>query len=147
MQFVTVNYGGWDHHAKIFESLDKELPEFDAGFSALVQDMHDRGLLADTLVVCMGEFGRTPKVNKDAGRDHWPGGMLLFSGAGVKPGQVIGATDREGAFAIEKPMRPADVAYTIYSSLGINPRKHLYTPDGRPVEILDEGRFFEELFG
>ena len=71
VRFVTVNYAGWDHHAKIFESLDKKLPQFDQGFSALIEDMTERGLLKDTLVVCMGEFGRTPKINKDAGRDHW----------------------------------------------------------------------------
>lgn len=147
VRFATVNYAGWDHHAKIFESLDRKLPEFDQGFSALIEDMHDRGLLEETLVVCMGEFGRTPKVNKDAGRDHWgPAGSLLFAGAGVQPGRVIGATDRDGAFVTENPCAPADVAYTIFRSLGIDPRKHLYTGDGRPVEILDSGRLIEELF-
>jgi hypothetical protein len=147
VRFVTVNYGGWDHHAKVFESLDKKLPEFDAGFSSLVDDMHSRGLLDDTLLVCMGEFGRTPKVNKDAGRDHWAqAASLLFAGAGVKPGVVIGATDRDGAFVTEKPFAPADVSYTILSSLGINPRKQIFTPDGRPVEILDDGNVMEELF-
>lgn len=147
VRFVTVNYGGWDHHAKIFENLDKKLPEFDAGFSSLVTDMHERGLLKDTLVVCMGEFGRTPKVNKDAGRDHWgPAASLLFTGAGVKTGTVIGATDRDGAYATEHPFAPADVSYTILGSLGINPRKFLKTPDGRPVEILDNGRMMEEIF-
>lgn len=147
VRFVTVNYGGWDHHAKVFESLDKKLPEFDAGFSTLIDDMHKCGLLKDTLVVCMGEFGRTPKVNKDAGRDHWgPAASMLFAGAGVKPGQVIGATDREGAYVTQKPFAPADVSYTILASLGINPRKQIFTPDGRPVEILDTGSVMEELF-
>ncbi|MBY0514596.1 MAG: DUF1501 domain-containing protein, partial [Gemmataceae bacterium] len=84
VRFVTVNYGGWDHHAKVFESLDKKLPEFDRGLSALVEDLSGRGLFADTLLVVMGEFGRTPKINKDAGRDHWgPAGSLLFAGAGT----------------------------------------------------------------
>src|SRR5947199_9786009 len=79
VRFVTVNYGGWDHHAKVFESLDKKLPEFDRGVSALVEDMHLRGTDRETLVVVMGEFGRTPKINKDAGRDHWgPAASLLF---------------------------------------------------------------------
>ncbi len=145
--FVTVNYGGWDHHAKIFPSLDKKLPEFDRGFSALVEDMHARGLLADTLVLCMGEFGRTPKINKDAGRDHWgPAATLLFAGAGVKCGNVVGATDKQGAYVTRRPVAPADVACTVYESLGIDPTKALLTPDGRPVSILDGGETVKELF-
>ncbi len=147
VRFVTVNYGGWDHHGKIFEGLDNKLPEFDLGFSALVEDMTARGLLEDTLLVCMGEFGRTPKINKDAGRDHWaPAASLLFAGAGVKVGQVIGATDREGAYVTNKPFAPADVSYTMLASLGIHPRKQLHTLDGRPVEILDTGEFMQELW-
>jgi uncharacterized protein (DUF1501 family) len=147
VRFVTVNYGGWDHHAKVFESLDKKLPEFDRGLSALVEDMSIRGTFRDTLLVVMGEFGRTPKINKDAGRDHWgPAGSLLFAGAGVKPGLVLGKTDKHGAYATQRPVAPADVAYTILDSLGIDPRKHLYTPDGRPVEILDKGEAVTELF-
>jgi hypothetical protein len=100
VRFVTLNSAGWDHHAKIFESLDKKLPIFDQGFSALLEDMDERGLLRDTLVVCLGEFGRTPKINKDAGRDHWGhAGVMLFAGAGVRPGQVIGATDKTGTMS------------------------------------------------
>jgi uncharacterized protein (DUF1501 family) len=145
--FVTVNYGGWDHHAKIFPSLDKKLPEFDRGFSALIEDMHTRGLLADTLVLCMGEFGRTPKINKDAGRDHWgPAASLLFAGAGVKGGNVVGATDKQGAYTTKRPVRPADVACTVYEALGIDPHKQLVVPDGRPIEILDGGETVKELF-
>lgn len=146
--FVTVNYGGWDHHAKIFPSLDKKLPEFDQGFSAFLEDMQQHGLLDETLVVCMGEFGRTPKINKDEGRDHWgPAASLIFAGAGVKGGQVIGATDETGAYVTRNPYKPADVAYTMLSALGINPRKHIHTPDGRPLEILDEGSLIEALYG
>jgi uncharacterized protein (DUF1501 family) len=147
VRFVTVNYGGWDHHAKVFESLDKKLPEFDRGFSAMIDDMGERGLLADTLVVCMGEFGRTPKINKDAGRDHWAGaGSMLFAGAGVQPGIVIGATDKQGAYPTKRPVSPADVAYTVFDSLGIDPRKQLVAPDGRPIEIHDQGELVKELF-
>lgn len=145
--FVTVNSGGWDHHAKIWDGLEKKLPDFDQGFSALINDMHDRGLLQDTLVLAMGEFGRSPKINKDIGRDHWaPAASMLFAGAGVRPGKVIGATDKDGAKAIETPVAPADVAFTVLKSLGIDPRKQLQTPDGRPVEILDQGRLIEELY-
>jgi uncharacterized protein (DUF1501 family) len=146
--FVTVNSGGWDHHSKIWDGLGRMLPDFDRGFSALIQDMHQRGHLDDTLVLAMGEFGRTPKINKDAGRDHWaPAASLLFAGAGVQPGRVIGATDKDGAQVTDSPIGPADVACTVLSSLGINPRKQLRTPDGRPVEILDKGRVIEALYG
>jgi hypothetical protein len=146
-RFVTVNYGGWDHHAKVFENLDKKLPEFDRAVSALVEDMHTRGTFEHTLLVVMGEFGRTPKINKDAGRDHWgPAGSLLFAGAGVRPGLVLGKTDKHGAYTTQRPVSPADVAYTILDALGIDPRKQLQTPDGRPVEILDQGEAVRELF-
>lgn len=145
--FVTVNSGGWDHHSKIWDGLERMLPDFDRGFSALIDDLHGRGLLDDTLVVAMGEFGRTPKINKDVGRDHWaPAASLLFAGAGVQPGRVIGATDKDGSQVTDKPIRPADVAFTVFSSLGINPHRQLHTPDGRPVEILDEGKLIEELY-
>lgn len=147
VKFVTVNFGGWDHHAKIWDGLQNKLPDFDRGFSALIADMHDRGLLSETLIVAMGEFGRTPKINKDTGRDHWaPAGSLLFAGAGVKPGNVIGATDKQGAYATKRPVAPADVAFTVFDSLGIDPRKQLVAPDGRPIEILDQGEVVKELF-
>ncbi|MFZ9854103.1 MAG: DUF1501 domain-containing protein [Limisphaerales bacterium] len=148
VRFVTVNYGGWDHHAKIFESLDKKLPEFDQGLSALLNDLHDRGTLKETLVVVMGEFGRTPKVNKDAGRDHWgQAASLLFAGAGVQGGHVLGATDKNGAFVTDRPVRPADVCWTVYDALGIDPGKTIVTPEGRPTLILDEGSVVKELYG
>ncbi len=147
VKFVTVNFGGWDHHAKIFENLDKKLPVFDQGLSALITDLEQRGLMKDTLLLVMGEFGRTPKINKDAGRDHWGrAGSMIFAGAGVTPGKIIGATDRDGAFVTERPVRPADVACTVYEALGINPRKNLHTPEGRPVAILDQGNTVDELF-
>ena len=147
VRFVTVNYGGWDHHAKIFEGLDKKLPEFDQAVSALVEDMDTRGILDETLLVVMGEFGRTPKLNKDAGRDHWgQAASLLFAGAGVKRGFVLGKTDKHGAFTTQRPVGPADVASTIFDALGIDPRKQLRAPDGRPIEILDGGEAIKELF-
>jgi hypothetical protein len=147
VRFVTVNAGGWDHHSKIWDGLKARLPELDTGFSALIEDMHVRGLLADTLVCCFGEFGRTPKINKDVGRDHWaPAASLLFAGAGVREGQVIGSTDKQGAYVTRRPVAPADVACTIYEALGIDPHKALTTPDGRPVEILDQGENVKELF-
>ncbi|MEI8211806.1 MAG: DUF1501 domain-containing protein [Planctomycetota bacterium] len=147
VRFVTINYGGWDHHDAIFKSLDKKLPEFDQGYSALINDLDQRGLLDDTLVLTMGEFGRTPTVNGKAGRDHWGrAGSMLWAGAGVARGHVIGATDKNGAFVTERPVRPADVAWTVYESLGIDPAKELLTPEGRPVSILAEGATVSELF-
>jgi uncharacterized protein (DUF1501 family) len=147
VRFITVNNGGWDHHAKIWDGLGHRLPEFDRGFSALIHDLHERCLLADTMVLVMGEFGRTPKINKDAGRDHWgPAGSLLFAGAGVRGGQVIGQTDKQGAYVTRRPVAPADVACTIFEALGVDPRKPLVTPDGRPIEILDQGETIKELY-
>jgi hypothetical protein len=147
VRFTTVNYGGWDHHAKIFEGCDKKLPEFDKGLSALIEDLQVRGLLDDTLLAVYGEFGRTAKINKDAGRDHWAqAASLLFAGAGVKPGFILGATDKLGAFVTRRPVSPPDVACTIFESLGIDPRKQLLSPDGRPIEILDQGEPVRELY-
>jgi uncharacterized protein (DUF1501 family) len=147
VRFVTVNFGGWDHHAKIFDNLDKKLPIFDQGLSALINDMSERGSLSETLVLVMGEFGRTPKVNKDAGRDHWGrAGSMIFAGAGVRAGKVIGASDKDGAFVVDQPVRPPDVVATVYQALGIDPAKVLHTPEGRPVEILDQGTNLAELY-
>jgi len=147
VRFVTINYGGWDHHGDIFKGLDNKLPEFDQGYSSLILDLDQRGLLDDTLVLAMGEFGRTPKVNDKAGRDHWGrAGSMLWAGAGVARGKVIGATDKNGAFVTDRPVRPADVAWTVYESLGIDPAKELLTPEGRPVSILAEGATVTELF-
>jgi hypothetical protein len=147
VRFVTVNYGGWDHHDEIFKGLDRKLPEFDQGYSSLILDLDQRGLLDDTLVLAMGEFGRTPKVNDKAGRDHWGrAGSMLWAGAGVARGQVLGATDKNGAFVTDRPVRPADVAWTVYESLGIDPAKELLTPEGRPVSILAEGATVTELY-
>ena len=122
VRFVTVNSGGWDHHANIFQSLDKRLPEIDACLSSLIEDLDSRGLLDSTLVLCMGEFGRSPKVNKEAGRDHWGHvASLMWAGGGVKGGRVIGASDDQGAYVTDRPIRPADVAATIYQAVGVDP--------------------------
>lgn len=148
VRFVTVNCPGWDHHTGIFDRLEKKLPEFDRALSALIEDLDSRGLLTRTLLVVMGEFGRSPKINASAGRDHWSrAAALLFAGGGVRPGLVLGQTDKYGAFVTQRPVSPADVAYTILDSLGIDPHKQLVMPNGRPVEILDRGECIRELFG
>jgi len=147
VRFITINFGGWDHHAKIWEGLNAKLPDFDRGCSALIEDMHGRGLLENTLVVVFGEFGRTPKINKDVGRDHWgQAASLLFAGAGVHGGLVLGQTDKQGGYVTRRPVAPADVACTIFERLGIDPHKMLAAPDGRPQEILDKGEAVQELF-
>ncbi|MBI3858444.1 MAG: DUF1501 domain-containing protein [Planctomycetes bacterium] len=147
VKFVTINSGGWDHHAKIWDGLEKMLPDFDRGFSALIKDLSDRGLLSETLVACFGEFGRTPKINKDNGRDHFaPVASMVFAGAGVQGGRVIGASDRTGTAVTDRPVKPADVCATIYHALGIDPHGWLKAPDGRPIEILAEGDPVQELY-
>ena len=147
VRWITINHGGWDHHAKIYESLDKKLPELDWSLSAFLDDMRERGLLENTLVAVFGEFGRTPTLNKDAGRDHWgKAGSLIFAGAGTRPGLVLGATDKLGSYPTRRPVSPAEVAATLLSRMGIDPRQQIITPDGRPLEILDQGEPIRELF-
>jgi hypothetical protein len=147
VRFITINYGGWDHHSQIWNGLNRKLPEFDQGLSALIEDLDQRGLLGSTLVVAMGEFGRTPVINRDTGRDHWgPAASLLFAGAGARGGLVLGQTDRRGAHVTRRPVAPADVAYTIYDAVGVDPHRWLMHPEGRPIEILDRGEPVRELF-
>jgi uncharacterized protein (DUF1501 family) len=139
---VTVNWAGigvWDNHQRIFPSLKNDLlPPFDQSVSALLQDLAGRGLLESTLVVLAGEFGRTPKINADGGRDHWAGCYsLVMAGGGVQGGRVHGASDAEGAYPAEHPISPADVAATIYHCLGIRPDTQILDRLGRPVRLSD----------
>ena len=146
--FVTVYYGGWDHHTNIFPTLkDKALPKLDQGLAALVEDLDERGSLENTLVVCLGEFGRTPKVNVRGGRDHWSFAMsVMFAGAGVPRGQIVGATDVKGYYANENVYSPEDFAASIYTKMGIDHAQILYTPEGRPAQLVSNGRLIKELF-
>jgi uncharacterized protein (DUF1501 family) len=147
VRYVTVNNGGWDHHNQIWHGLGHKLPDFDRAFSALVIDMQERGLFDDTFLMVFGEFGRDPKVDQMVGRNHWArAGSMLFAGCGVQGGKLIGATDKLGAEVTDNPVHPADVCYTALSMLGISPAKHLHTPDGRPMQVLDQGRVLKELF-
>jgi hypothetical protein len=148
VSFVTVYYGGWDHHTKIFEAYRGDhLKRFDQGMAALISDLDHRGSLDSTLVIALGEFGRTPKINKDAGRDHWPGAMsVLIAGAGIPRGQVIGGTDAKGYYASENVYRPEDLAASLYTKLGIDPTQVLLTPSGRPVQLVNGGRLIQQLF-
>lgn len=134
---VTVAYGFWDTHGNNFGHLKNHLPLFDQGISALISDIYDRGLDKDVTVVVWGEFGRTPKINKDAGRDHWaPVNSAILAGGGMKTGMVVGSTDSRAAFALDRPIHFHDVLATIYHNLGIDP--NMFVPDvsGRPTPIL-----------
>jgi hypothetical protein len=146
--FITLNEGGWDHHKDIFNALAKRLPVFDQVIAALVQDLDQRGLLASMLVVALGEFGRTPQINKDVGRDHWSNAMsVLFAGGGTPGGQVVGATDKKGYSAVERVLSPENFASTVYAKLGIDPGKVLYAPNGRPVHVVSDPTPIRELMG
>jgi uncharacterized protein (DUF1501 family) len=148
VSWVTVYSGGWDHHTKLFESYKGEsVKKMDSGVAALISDLDQRGLLDSTMVLMLGEFGRTPKVNKDAGRDHWPHAMsVLMAGAGIPRGQVIGATDAKGYYAAENVYRPEDFAASLYTKMGINPTQVLHTNTGRPIQLVNNGRLIKELF-
>ena len=149
VSFVTVYNGGWDHHSKIFEDgFKKKITMVDTGISALINDLYGRGQLDNTLVLMLGEFGRTPKINKDGGRDHWPHAMsVLVAGAGVPPGQIIGSTDVKGYYAAENIYSPEDFACSLYTKMGIDPHKILHTNTGRPLPIVNGGAPIKELFG
>ncbi|QDU94678.1 DUF1501 domain-containing protein [Lignipirellula cremea] len=146
--FVTVQHAGWDHHANIFTYLKaRYLPIFDQAFSTLLLDLEDRGLLEDTLVLALGEFGRTPTINKNAGRDHWPGAMsVVAAGAGVPRGAIVGSTDKRGSGPLDRPLSVEDFACTLFTKLGIDPHQEYLTPQGRPIPIVNGGKPIHELF-
>lgn len=148
-RFVAVENGHWDTHRRNTYSLRELLcPAFDQAVPALLNDLQDRGLLEKTLVVVTTEFGRTPRINQLAGRDHWPNAFsILLAGGGVRGGQVIGATDKQGAEVTDRPVTPEDMVATILYALGIDHRKVLHTPLGRPVPLADGGSVVRELFG
>jgi hypothetical protein len=144
--FVTLSdaWGHWDHHGDsvkwggIVKGLKPMLPELDQGVTTLVQDLDERGLLDSTLVVVIGEFGRSPRINADAGRDHWGSVMsFVMAGGGIRTGQVIGATDRTGGVPKDQPLTPGDLAATVFKVLGINPYDHWQKPGGRPTPLVD----------
>jgi hypothetical protein len=146
--FITLNDGGWDHHTEIFPAFKKRMPGFENTIAALIEDLEARGLLDTTLVVALGEFGRTPQVNKNGGRDHWSNAMsVLFAGCGTPGGTVVGATDRNGYAANERVLSPENFASTIYLKLGINPDKVVYTPQGRPAHLVSNPTPIAELMG
>ncbi|HEV2473775.1 MAG TPA: DUF1501 domain-containing protein [Chthonomonadales bacterium] len=144
---VTINYGGWDTHQNNFNIMkDNLMPPLDSGYSTLLSDLSQRGMLDSTLVVWMGEFGRTPHVNSAAGRDHWPGSIsVCLGGGGVKTGTVVGATNERAEYPTERPVRVEDVAATLYQAMGVNYEKEYMTPQARPVKINYDGEPISEL--
>jgi hypothetical protein len=144
---VTVAYGFWDTHGGNFRHLKQHLPLFDQGISALVEDLHARGLDRDVTLVVWGEFGRTPKINKDAGRDHWSRvNSALLAGGGLRTGQVLGSTDATAGEAKDMPIHYRDVLATVYQNLGIDPHSMVYDISGRPAPILpSEARAIERI--
>jgi Protein of unknown function (DUF1501) len=146
--FVTLNEGGWDHHVSLFDGFEKRMPAFESSVAALIEDLNQRGMLDSTLVLALGEFGRTPKINKDAGRDHWSNAMsVLVAGCGTPGGQVVGATDARGYAASERVLSPENFVATVYTKLGIDPGKILYTPSGRPTYLVSDPTPIRELMG
>ena len=146
VSFVTVNNRGWDTHTAMYTRLKEGftgaekpqglVPSLDLAFSALVEDLEQRGLFDETLIVVMGEFGRTPKLNTSGGRDHWPRVFsVVMAGGGVPGGVVVGASDKTAESPAERPVTPSDLAHTIYTLLGLDPDTELRTADGRPVRI------------
>jgi uncharacterized protein (DUF1501 family) len=144
---VTINFGGWDTHENNFNALKNHLlPPVDKGYAALLSDLHDRGMLDTTLVVWMGEFGRTPKINPSAGRDHWSGAIsVCMGGGGVKTGQVVGSTNERSEYPKERPIRVEDVAATLYHALGVDTEKEYMSPQERPIKINYDGAPIPEL--
>jgi len=157
--FVTVNNRGWDTHNNLYTRLKEGytgaktavglIPSLDHALTGLIGDLDERGMLEETLIVVMGEFGRTPKLNTSAGRDHWPRVFsALLAGGGVQGGQVIGSSDAVGESPKDRPVTPADLSATIYTLLGIDPRRELHTSDGRPVRVAPfEAEVVSEIIG
>jgi uncharacterized protein (DUF1501 family) len=137
---------GWDDHSKVKEQMEQRGPAYDAAVAGLIEDLYERGLDQKVSVLVWGEFGRTPRVNKNGGRDHWPGSMsVLLSGGGMKMGQAIGATNDKGERPRGRPLHPNDVLATIYRHLGIDPHHAFLNNAGRPVPILPHGEPIAEL--
>lgn len=152
--FVTVNNRGigqlgWDTHQQNFDTIKDSLaPQIDQAVAALISDLHDRGMLESTMVIMMGEFGRTPRINANAGRDHHGrASSVLLAGGGIASGVVLGRTDANGDAPDERPVTPPDLAATIYQALGIDPHRSFNTTEGRPIRLVDGGQPIAELIG
>jgi len=146
-RFVTVTNGGWDTHSQTFNAhRTRQIPPVDQALSALISDLDQRGKLNSTVVYCAGEFGRTPRVNQNAGRDHWARSMgVVLAGGGFKRGYVHGSTDSNGMAPATDPCSPDDVAASIFANLGVDPHQELQTSTGRPIQLFREGRVIDRI--
>ena len=145
--FVEVELNGWDTHQDNFERVKKLSGSADPAFAALITDLKERGMLEKTLVIWMGEFGRTPKINPRTGRDHFPQAFnVALAGGGIKGGQVIGVTSSDAMAVKERPVSVPDLFCSFYQALKINPRKENMSTLGRPIKIIDSGKPVQELF-
>jgi uncharacterized protein (DUF1501 family) len=147
VSFVEVTLEGWDTHTNNFEMVKTLSETLDPAFATLLADLKDRGMLANTLVVWMGEFGRTPVINPNAGRDHFPlAWSTVLAGAGVKGGQAVGSTGKDGAAVAERPVGVADFLATVFTAVGVDPSKENFV-DGRPIRLVKGGTAIGELIG
>jgi hypothetical protein len=146
VRFVTVDYGGWDYHSQIVAGMNAQMPPFDQAFAALIRDLDRTGLLSRTVVMISSEFGRTPKINKDAGRDHWPKVFsVVLAGGGIKRGSIYGLSNATASEPERDPIGPEDLATTVYHLLGIVADKELMAPGNRPIEIVDGGKVVKDI--
>ena len=148
VRFVTVNYGGWDHHVDINGSMRGQVPQFDQAFARLISDLDERGLLKTTLVMVSSEFGRTPKINAQAGRDHWPKVFsVLLAGGGIKRGVAYGTSDATATEPEDNPLTLEELSATVFWQLGIHYDAQLMSPGGRPQYVVKDGKVVKELVG
>jgi hypothetical protein len=146
VRFVTLTYGGWDHHDNIARANANSMPPFDQAFARLIRDLDERGLLDSTLVTVTTEFGRTPMINRTAGRDHWPKVFsIAMAGGGIKKGFAYGTSDATGSEPDENPLTVESFAKTVYHQVGIDAEKELMAPGARPIEIVDGGQVVHDL--
>ena len=146
VRLVSLTFGGWDHHSNIAGAMNGQLPKFDQAFAALIRDLDRRGMLDKTLVMVSSEFGRSPKINKDAGRDHWPRVFsVAFAGGGFKRGYIHGSSDPTGSEPDTDALTVENMAATVYRCLGINSDKRLMAPGNRPIDIVRGGVVVPEL--
>ncbi|HZL38278.1 MAG TPA: DUF1501 domain-containing protein [Tepidisphaeraceae bacterium] len=146
VRFVSMTYGGWDHHSNITQGFKGQMPAFDKAFAALIRDLDNRKMLDSTIVMVSSEFGRTPKINQQDGRDHWPKVFsVVLAGGGMKRGLIYGSSDPTGAEPDENPVTVEDFSATLYSQLGIDPDKRLMSPGNRPIDIVRGGKPIKDI--
>tara|TARA_Y100000593_G_scaffold49908_1_gene94041 strand:+ start:9563 stop:10828 length:1266 start_codon:yes stop_codon:yes gene_type:complete len=146
VRFVTLTYGGWDHHSNIANNMNRQLAPFDQAYATLIKDLSDRGMLDDTLVLVTTEFGRTPKINSNAGRDHWPRVFsIAMAGGGIKKGYIHGTSDPTGSDPEDDPFTVDKYASTIFHLIGIDPRRELMASGGRPLRIANDPAIEEKI--